>query len=300
VRKEYPLTVGKKDYYEILGVSRSASDKEIKAAYRKLARKYHPDVNPGDKAAEDRFKEMAEAFAVLSDTDKRARYDRGGHEAFGPEFDPFAGFDVRTAGVGLGDLADILGMFGADLGGRRHVPRRGQDLQVEVRIPFQDAVMGTTLDLILPRRGSGRKRTQDKVKVRIPPGIGEGDRVRVPGKGDAGASGGPAGDAYLVIRVEPHPLFRREGRDVVCEVPIGVTTAVLGGTLEVPTLDGRATINIPSGTRSGQRFRLKGRGVPASGRKPAGDLYALIQIHPPKKLDARARELFEELKRLEH
>jgi len=294
------LTVGKKDYYEILGVSRSASDKEIKAAYRKLARKYHPDVNPGDKAAEDRFKEMAEAFAVLSDTDKRARYDRGGHEAFGPEFDPFAGFDVRTAGVGLGDLAEILGMFGADLGGRRHVPRRGQDLQVEVRIPFQDAVMGTTLDLILPRRGSGRKRTQDKVKVRIPPGIGEGDRVRVPGKGDAGASGGPAGDAYLVIRVEPHPLFRREGRDVVCEVPIGVTTAVLGGTLEVPTLDGRATINIPSGTRSGQRFRLKGRGVPASGRKPAGDLYALIQIHPPKKLDARARELFEELKRLEH
>ena len=294
------MTVGKKDYYEILGVSRSASDKEIKAAYRKLARKYHPDVNPGDKAAEDRFKEMAEAFAVLSDTDKRARYDRGGHEAFGPEFDPFAGFDVRSAGVGLGDLADLLGMFGADLGGRRHVPRRGQDLQVEVRIPFQDAVMGTTLDLILPRRGSGRKPTQDKVKVRIPPGIGEGDRVRVPGKGDSGASGGPAGDAYLVIRVERHPLFRREGRDVVCEVPIGVTTAVLGGTLEVPTLDGRATINIPSGTRSGQRFRLKGRGVPASGRKPAGDLYALIQIHPPKKLDARARELFEELKRLEH
>ena len=294
------MTVGKKDYYEILGVSRSASDKEIKAAYRKLARKYHPDVNPGDKAAEDRFKEVSEAFAVLSDTDKRARYDRGGHEAFGPEFNPFAGFDFRTAGVEMGDLAEILGMFGADLGGRRHVPRRGQDLQVEVRIPFQDAVMGTTLDLILPRRGSGRTRTQDKVKVRIPPGIGEGDRVRVPGKGDAGASGGPAGDAYLVIRVEPHPLFRREGRDVVCEVPIGVTTAVLGGTLEVPTLDGRATINIPSGTRSGQRFRLKGRGVPASGRKPAGDLYALIQIHPSKKLDARARELFEELKRLEY
>lgn len=142
--------------------------------------------------------------------------------------------------------------------------------------------------------------TQERVKVRIPPGIVDGGKVRVPGKGDAGASGGPAGDAYMVIRVEPHPLFRREGRDVVCEVPIGVTKAVLGGTLDVPTLDGRATINVPAGTRSGQRFRLKGRGVPASGGHPAGDLYALIQIHPPKKLDARARELFEELQRLEH
>jgi molecular chaperone DnaJ len=354
------LTVGKKDYYEILGVSRSASDKEIKAAYRKLARKYHPDVNPGDKAAEDKFKEVAEAFAVLSDTEKRAQYDRGGHEAFGPGFDPFAGFDFRTAGFGLGDLSDILGMFGADLGGSRPSPRRGDDLQVEVRIPFQDAVTGTTLELTLPRRGAcsacggggvqsgsrestcpdcggtgrrtqsrqglrvsltcgrcqgagrqpgppcaacggaGRMPTQDRVKVRIPPGIDDGGKVRVPGKGDAGASGGPAGDAYLIIRVEAHPLFRREGRDVICEVPIGVTKAVLGGTLDVPTLDGRATINVPAGTRSGQRFRLKGRGVPASSGRPAGDLYALIQIHPSKKLDERSRELFEELQRLEH
>jgi len=294
------LPVGKKDYYEILGVSRSATDKEIKAAYRKLARKFHPDVNPGDKASEDKFKAVAEAFAVLSDTDKRAQYNRGGHEAFGPEFDPFAGFDFRTAGFAPGDLSEILGMFGVDLGGRRPAPRRGSDLQLEIRIPFQDAVKGTTLDLILPRRGAGRKPTRDKVKVRIPPGIVDGGKVRVPGKGDAGASGGPAGDAYLVIRVEPHSIFRREGRDVVCEVPIGVTKAVLGGTLDVPTLDGRATINVPPGTRSGQRFRLKGRGVPASNGKPAGDLYALIQIHPPKKLDARARELFEELQRLEH
>ena len=142
--------------------------------------------------------------------------------------------------------------------------------------------------------------TQYLLKVRIPPGIDDGGKVLVHGKGDAGASGGTAGAAYLIIRVEAHPLFQREGRDVVCEVPIGVTKAVLGGTLDVPTLDGRATINVPPGTRSGQRFRLKGRGVPASSGKPAGDLYALIQIHPPKTLDARSRELFEELKQLEH
>jgi molecular chaperone DnaJ len=318
------LTVGKKDYYEILGVSRTASDKEIKAAYRKLARRYHPDVNPGDKTAENRFKEVAEAFAVLSDTDKRTRYDRGGHGAFGAEFDPFSGFDFRTAGFGLGDLSDILGMFGAGVGRGRSAPRRGDDLQVEIRVPFRDAVAGTTLDLILPRRGAcsacggggvrsgagtsvcpdcggaGRMPTQDKVKVRIPPGIVDGDKVRVAGKGDGGHSGGPAGDAYLVMRVDEHPLFRREGRNVVCEVPVGVTKAVLGGTVDVPTLDGRATINVPAGTRSGQRFRLKGKGVPASGGTPAGDLYASIQIQPRKKLDARARELFEELRRLEH
>jgi len=347
------LRTGKKDYYETLGVSRTASDKEIKAAYRKLARKYHPDVNPGDKSAEDKFKEVAEAFAVLSDKDKRKKYDGGGHEAFGPEFDPFSGFDFRSAGFGLGDLSDLFGMFGGGLGREPSAGRPGSDLTLEVRVPLREAVRGTTLEISLPRqgacgacggsgalgsesecpecggsgqrtqqrrglrvslacgrcrgtgrfsgppcstcRGTGRTRVHDRVKVRIPPGIDDGGRVRLPGKGDAGSKGGPAGDAYLVVHVDPDPLFRREGRDLVCDVPVGVIKATLGGALEVPTLDGRATINLPPGTRSGQRFRLRGRGVPASGGAPAGDLHALIQIHAPKKLNARARELFEEL-----
>jgi molecular chaperone DnaJ len=351
------LRTGKKDYYETLGVSRTASDKEIKAAYRKLARKYHPDVNPGDKSAEDKFKEVAEAFAVLSDPDKRKKYDGGGHDAFGPEFDPFAGFDFQSAGFGLGDLSELFGMFGGGPGREHRAPRPGSDLALEIRVPLREAVRGTTLEISLPRQGTcatcggagsqgadsecpecggsgqrtqqrrglrvavacgrcrgtgripgppcpacggtGRVRVHERVKVRIPPGIDDGGKVRLPGKGDAGSKGGPAGDAYLVVHVDPDPLFRREGRDLVCEVPVGVTKATLGGTLEVPTLDGRATINLPPGTRSGQRFRLRGRGVPAAGGASAGDLHALIQIHPPGKLSARAKELFEELARLD-
>jgi curved DNA-binding protein len=280
-----------KDYYEILGISRSASAKEIKAAYRRLARKHHPDVNPGDKASEERFKEVAEAFAVLSDPEKRARYDRGGHQAFGPDFDPFAGFDLHGLGIDLGDLSELFGgIFGSGRGAGPGAVRGGEDLVSEARIPFRDAVLGSTLTMSLP--------TGEGVKVRIPPGIEDGGRVRLPGKGRAGRRGGRAGDAYLVIRVEPHPRLRREGRDLVGEVPIGVITATLGGKVAVATLDGQATISIPPGTRSGQRFRLRGRGVPASGGQPAGDLHAVIQIHPPARLDPRSRELFEELARL--
>ena len=281
---------GKKDYYEILGVARDASEKEIKAAYRRLARKVHPDVNPGDARAEEKFKEVSEAFAVLSDPDKRAKYDRGGHEAFGADFDPFAGFDVSQFGFGgLGDLFEMFGGRGA------RGPRRGSDLEFEVRIPFLEAVLGTTVDLSLPR-GEG---SASRVKVRIPAGIDDGGRVRVAGKGAGGRGGAPAGDAYLRVRVEPHPLFRREGKDLTCEVPVGIARASLGGPVDVPTLDGHATIQIPPGTRSGQRFRLRGRGVPGRGSVPAGELYAVIQIVPPKVVDGRLKELLEEVDRLE-
>ncbi len=281
---------GKKDYYEILGVPRQASDKEIKAAYRRLAKKYHPDVNPGDARAEERFKEISEAFAVLSDPDKRATYDRGGHEAFGTDFDPFAGFDFSQ--FGFGGFGDLFEMFG---GRAARGPRRGSDVEFEVRIPFLDAVRGTTVDLAIPHSGERPRR----VKVRIPPGIEDGGRVRLPGQGAPGRQGGPSGDAYLRVRVEPHPLFRREGNDLVCEVPIGITRATLGGNVEVPTLDGHATIHVPPGTRSGQRFRLRGRGVPARGTTPAGHLVAVVQIVPPRRVDGRVRELLEELERLE-
>lgn len=321
----------KKDYYEILGVPRTASDKEIKAAYRKLARKHHPDVNPGDAEAEEKFKEASEAFAVLSNPEKRSKYDRGGHEAFGPGFDPFAGtpfagtgFDPRSFRFRFGDftdLSDLFDMLGTDIGPKRTRGARGGDFESEIRIPFLDAVRGTKVQVSLPRqmacpacrgrgtaegrvrcpdcRGAGSVGRRETVQVRIPPGVEDGGRIRLAGKGNEGSAGGPPGDAYLVVRVEPHPLFRREGRDIYVDVPVGIVKATLGGTVEVPTPDGRATVTVPAGTRSGQKLRLRGRGVMASRGRAAGDLYVVVQIHPPKKLGARARELLEELARRE-
>jgi DnaJ-class molecular chaperone len=283
----------KKDYYEILGVPRTADEKTIKAAYRRLARKYHPDVNKGDKQAEERFKEVAEAFAVLSDKDKRSRYDRGGHEAFGPGFDPFAGFDFGQFEAGIGDLSSLFEMFGFGPGrgrGGRARTRRGSDVRLELRIPFVTAVKGDTVEMAIPRQAG-----HERLKVRIPPGIEDGGTMRLAGKGNAGS---PPGDAYLTVRVDSHPVFRREGRHLICEVPVGVARAVLGGQVEVETLDGKATITVPTGTRSGQKLRLRGRGVPSSSGKPAGDLYVVVQIRPPKDLDARSRELMEEFDRL--
>ncbi len=349
----------KKDYYEILGVPRSATEKEIKSAYRRLARKHHPDVNKDDPAAEERFKEVAEAFAVLSHKEKRAKYDRGGHEAFGQGFDPFAGFDQSHFDFGFGNLSDLFGMFTGASGygrtqrsGRRARP--GDDLRLEVRVPFLEAVKGSTAEFLIPRligcdacggrgssgtggghpcpdcRGSGnvqqsrgglrlsmpcsrclgsgvapgnpcstcggrgRTRGEDRIKVRIPAGIEDGGVLRLAGKGDAGEGGGPAGDAYLTIRIDGHDTFRREGRNLVCDVTIGLATAALGGKQSVPTLDGEATIEIPPGTPSGRKFRLKGKGVPASGSHGAGDLYAAIRIAPPKRLDDRSKELMRE------
>jgi molecular chaperone DnaJ len=312
----------KRDYYEILGVPKTATEKELKAAYRKLARKFHPDVNPGDKSAEERFKEVSGAFAVLSDPEKRAKYDRGGHDAFEPGFDPFQGTTIDFQDLGLGNLSDIFELFGGG-GRRRGAPRRaerGEDLNLEMSLPFGDAIHGTTVEVGIPRavpcphcggrgrlanggpcrvcRGAGRVSVTEKVKARIPAGIDDAERVRIPGKGNDGAGGGPAGDAVVTIRVEPHPMFRREGSDLVCEVPVGVVKATLGGDVSVPTLEGHATIKIPAGTRGGQRFRLKGRGVAARAGHPAGNLYAVVQIVTPRELDARSRELFEELARL--
>lgn len=349
----------KNDYYEILGLKRSASEKEIKAAYRKLARKYHPDVNKDDKGAEEKFKQIAEAFAVLSDAEKKAQYDRGGHAAFGAGFDPFSGFDFSDLNVGGGNLSDLFEMFG--VGGSRSAgprPQRGRDLQRSVRLGFADAVQGTTLEMKIPRhatcsscagrgvvagsgqvgcsacggrgsvaqrrgpvhiqapcrncggsgrvtgapcvgcKGRGAAPIEDRVKVRVPPGVPQGGTLRIAGRGDAGASGGPAGDLLLKIEIQPHETFEREGRDLICHVPIGLAVAGLGGNIEVPTLAGSSTITIPSGTRSGQRFRLKGKGVAAANGKPAGDLFAVIQIHPPRKMNARSKELLEEFRQL--
>jgi len=290
--------MAQKDYYDLLGVARTATDKAIKSAYRRLARKFHPDVNKGDKQAEEKFKQVAEAFAVLSDKEKRAQYDRGGHAAFGSGFDPFAGHNPGDFDFGFGDAASIFEMFGFGAGPRRAGrgvrPRRGADTQLELRVPFMQAVTGGTMELGVPR-GPG---SPERMRVRIPAGIDDGGTLRLAGRGQPGRHGGPPGDAFLTVRVEPHPLFRREGRDLLVDVPIGLARAALGGKLEVPTVDGRATISVPEGTRSGQKFRLKGRGVPAGKGTPAGDLYAVIQIQPPSELSDRSRELLVEFEKL--
>jgi DnaJ-class molecular chaperone len=297
---------GKKDYYEVLGVPRTATEKDLKAAYRALARKHHPDVNPGDKKAEEKFKELSEAFAVLSDPEKRAKYDRGGHDAFEPGFDPFQGGSVDFSEFGFGNLADIFEMFGGARGAhgaRGRATRRaaGEDIDLEMSLPFAQAIQGTTIEVGIPRgvwRGKNLVRHTESMKVRIPAGIDDGERVRIAGKGNDGPGGGPAGDAFVHIRVEPHPMFRREGTDLVTEVPVGMVKAALGGEVLVPTLDGSATIKVPAGTRGGQRFRLKGRGVPARTGRAAGDLHVIVQIVTPKDLDAKSRELLEEFAKL--
>jgi len=284
----------KKDYYETLGVSKTADAAEIKTAYRKLARKYHPDLNKGETGAEEKFKAVAEAFAVLSDKEKRETYDRGGHAAFEPGFDPFAGADVGNFEFGFGDLSSLFEAFGGGMGGgmggggRRRTRRRaarGSDLRAEVRVPFEAAIRGETVTLQL-----GAER--EPLRVRIPPGIENGGTLRLKEKGAQGPGG--RGDVYLTVNIEPHPRFRRDGRNLIADLEIGVARATLGGQAEVATLDAPATIQIPPGTRSGQRLRLRGRGVPAGKGNVAGDLIVVIQIQPPRELDERSRELMEE------
>ena len=299
----------KKDYYAALGVKPSASEKEIRSAYKKLAKKYHPDVNPGNKRAEERFKEISEAYDVLSDPEKKRRWESGAEEWRAGAENPFAGFGRAGGGGfgGSGDFGSILedlmaGMGGGAFGGVR--PGRagaqpGLDLMHEATIGFEDAARGTELVVRLARKGAGGRRSTETIHVRIPPGVSDGGRVRVPGKGDVGRRGGQPGDLYVTLRVAPHRYFRREGNDIVLDLPLTISEAALGTRIEVPTLDGRVTLTIPPGSSSGQKLRLRGRGIaPAAGRGPRGDQIVLIQIVTPKSLDAKSRKLLEELQRV--
>ena len=306
-----------KDYYKILGVSKNASEEEIKKAYRKLARQYHPDMNPGDKAAEERFKEINEAYEVLSDPEKRRKYDQLGNswrqwQRMGRDpssFDWsqwFSGFEpggVRVEYRDLGDLGDLFGggfsdFFQAIFGGmgtprtgwtetRRAQPRRGQDYTQPVEITLEEAFRGTTRVI----QKDGRR-----LEVKIPPGVRTGSKVRVAGEGGPGIGGGAKGDLYLEIKVLPHPVFERDGDDLRCEVPVDLYTAVLGGEIRVPTLSGNVMLKIPPETQGGQTFRLRGKGMPNL-RNPRkyGDLYAKLRIQIPKNLSPREKELFREL-----
>jgi curved DNA-binding protein len=320
-----------KDYYQVLGVAKNASEKEIKSAYRTLARQYHPDKNPGDKAAEQRFKEVSEAYTVLSDPDKRKKYDRFGaqwqqYERAGvnPEdmggfggFGGFGGGQGRTVSPeefeqmfggggsrGNGDFSDFFeSLFGGGAGTRQGTPfegftgqgrgrgrRRGQDIESQAQVTLEEAYRGTTR---LLQRQDGHR-----MEVNIPPGVKTGSRVRMSGGGGQ-SMGGPPGDLYLVVEVLPHAQFQREGDDLTVKVDVDLYSAILGGEVQVPTLDRPVMLTIPAGTPNGKRFRLRGLGMPKM-KQPdqRGDLYAEVNVVLPEKLSQEERRLFEQLQAL--
>lgn len=343
---------GKRDYYEVLGVDRGANEEELKKAYRKLALKYHPDRNPGNKEAEERFKELSEAYQVLTDPEKRAQYDQFGHAAFG-DGGPFrGGFDFTS---GFEDIfGDIFGEFFGTGTGRRRGRVRGDDLRYNLDITFEEAVFGTEKKIKVPRQGpcdtcrgsgskpgtsprtcptcrgrgqvsfqqgffnvsrtcaqcrgegtiisdpcsscngQGRVRKFHTLSVKIPPGVDTGSRLKLKGEGESGISGGPGGDLYVVIQVEPHPLFVRDGLHIICEIPISFVQAALGVEIDVPTLEGKVKMKIPPGTQSGKVFRLKGRGVRDVHGYHQGDQLVRVMVETPTHLTARQKELLKE------
>ena len=353
--------MAKRDYYEILGVQKSASLAEIKRAYRQLAMKHHPDRNPGDNESEEKFKEAAEAYAILADGEKRARYDQFGHA--GAAGAPFGGFNSEI----FADFEDILGsMFGFSMGdlfggsgrGRsRGGSRRGADLRYDLEITFMEAARGAEKEIRVPRleecatcggsgsrdgqrspcrrcggrgqvvrqhgfftlsqacgacggtgqviadpcpacHGEGRGREVRHIKVRVPPGVDTGTRLRIGGEGEGGLEGGRAGDLYVVLIVQEHPLFHRDGADLRCAVPITVTQAVLGATIQAPTLDGDKPLEIPAGTQSGSTFCLRGKGMPEIGGGH-GHLYVTTLVRIPDRINRKQKELFEQLREME-
>jgi molecular chaperone DnaJ len=357
--------MAKRDYYEILGVSKDASPEDIKKAYRKLARQYHPDVNPGDQSAEEKFKEVKEAFDVLSDTDRRAQYDRFGHaaeEGYGNGFGGFGGFGQGQAG--FGGFEDIFETFfgGGGRSRRPQGPQRGADLRYDLEINLEDAAFGLETHVNIPRSescescggsgakpgtqpetctycqgtgqqqvvrntafgrfvsvkpcdachgegtfikercpdcgGNGRIQRERKIEVKVPAGVDTGSRLRVGGEGEAGSRGGPPGDLYLVIHVRPHKVFKRDGDDIIVEMPISFAQAALGMELEVPTLEGKARVKVPEGTQPGTFFRLRGKGIPHLRGYGRGDQHVKVNVAIPKKLSGKQKDLLREYARL--
>lgn len=292
------------DYYETLGVSKSASDADIRKAYKQLAKQYHPDNNPGDEAAEQKFKEVQEAHSVLGDSEKRAQYDRFG-KAFGGGAGPGGGYQWSPgAGGGSVDFGDIFGAGGFDLGdifgqmgggaaGRgRPRPRAGQNVEIEVEIPFQMACEGGNYNVSM-RRPNG---SIEPINVRIPAGINSGQQLRLSGQGHPGTNGGPAGDALLKIKVAAHPWFRREGDNLLLDLPLSPAEAALGTKVKVPTVsEGEVTLTVPPGTSTGGKLRLPKYGVKNAKTKAAGDQIVVVKVVIPKSATEPERKLYEQL-----
>ncbi|MBI4529754.1 MAG: molecular chaperone DnaJ [Deltaproteobacteria bacterium] len=342
---------GKSDYYELLGVNRNAGEEEIKKAYRKLALKYHPDRNPGNKEAEEKFKAVSEAYQILIDPEKRSQYDRFGHAAFG-EAGFARGFDFTS---GFEDIfGDIFGEFFGGGTSRRRTRTRGEDLRYNIEISFEEAAFGAEKKIKIPRQspcetchgsgskpgssprtcpscrgsgqvtfqqgffqvsrscsqcrgegtiisdpcsscnGAGRVRKLHALSVKIPAGVDTGSRLKLRGEGESGSSGGPPGDLYVVIQVQPHPLFVRDGLDLVCEVPINFVQAALGTEIDVPTLEGKVKMKIPAGTQSGKILRLKGKGIRDVHGYQQGDQLVRIVVETPTHLTAGQKQLLKE------
>ena len=356
----------KRDYYEVLGVQKGASAEEIKKAYRKQALKYHPDRNPGNKEAEEKFKEASEAYEVLSDDDKRARYDQFGHAGVDPNFGAGQGGYGGFGGFGdfgdFGDLGDIFGSFfggGASRASRQNGPRRGENVGVRLELTFEEAAFGCDKEVSAQRidncascngsgsadgktetcsyckgagqvrttqnfmgmsmsstsvcpqcngrgkiiknpcntcRGKGKVRRTQKIKVKVPAGIDNEQVFRVPGQGNVGINGGPNGDVMVEVRIRRHPIFARDGYTVYCEVPISFTQAALGAEIQVPTLDGKVTFEIPEGTQTERQFSIAGKGIPQlNNPKRRGNHYFTVVVETPTKLNKEQKELLRKL-----
>lgn len=351
----------KRDYYDVLEVPRGVSIDEVKKAYRKKAVQFHPDKNPGNKEAEEKFKEATEAYSVLSDPEKRAKYDQFGHAAFGQGGQGFSGFDFGDAS-GFEDIfGDIFGAFfgGGAAGSRRSRVKPGQDLKCTMEVSFEEAVFGVEKDIEIGRRlrcaacsgsgcasgsaketcqqcrgqgqvgvqqgfftitrpcpvcagsgtiirnpcqtcrGSGLKLAQSKIKVKVPAGIDNGQRLKLKGEGEPSGSDGPNGDLYVQVVVREHQLFQRQDSEIVCDMPLSFASAALGDEIEVPTLEGKVKLTIPAGTQSGKVFRLKGKGVPVLGSNKRGDQHVRVHVRVPKKLTSDQKKALEKFKSLD-
>ncbi|MFQ5591150.1 MAG: DnaJ C-terminal domain-containing protein [Phycisphaerae bacterium] len=303
------------DYYQTLGVSRDADQDRIKRAYRRLAKKYHPDRNPNNPEAEKRFREVQRAYQVLSDPETRAQYDRFGEAGVGRFTTDPQGHKVYQWGggssIGIDDLEDLLSAFGGErrpsileefFGGPRRARRasaarrRGKDVEHQITLTFDQAAQGCSIAVRLSR---GQDGPSEELEVKLPPGVEDGQRVRVKGRGGVGVNGGPPGDLFLCCTISPHKYFRRKGADIYLDLPVTVSEAALGAKIEVPAIDGRALVVLPPGTPSGTKLRLANRGLVRRAPPGRGDHFIVVKIVPPTTLSDEQRRLFEELRKCE-